>query len=159
VIKGWSRLSWLRTGTNGGSSRILYCTLSFHGAGISWPAEQLSIKSQLVVFNKILMKELAIYVYILWVMTPSVFRLYSAEFLPITLTARSKAWTVFARSKTGIVCSNPTNGMDVCVRLFCVCIVLCVVATLRGADPPSKESYRLCKRSRHWKSGQVRQGV
>jgi hypothetical protein len=27
---------------------------------------------------------------------------------------------VFARSKTGIVGSNPTRGMDVCVRLFCV---------------------------------------
>jgi hypothetical protein len=22
--------------------------------------------------------------------------------------------------------SNPTRGMDVCVRLFCVCVVLCV---------------------------------
>jgi hypothetical protein len=29
----------------------------------------------------------------------------------------SKAWT-------GIVGSNPTWGMDVCVRLFCVCVVL-----------------------------------
>jgi hypothetical protein len=46
--------------------------------------------------------------------------------LPITVTARSKARIVFARSNTGIVGSNPTQNMDVCVRLFCVCVVLCV---------------------------------
>jgi hypothetical protein len=40
--------------------------------------------------------------------------------------ARSKAWTVFARWNTGIVGSNPTRGVNVCVRLFCVCVVLCV---------------------------------
>jgi hypothetical protein len=37
-----------------------------------------------------------------------------------------KAWTVFARSNTGLVGSNPTQGIDVYVRLFCVCVVLCV---------------------------------
>jgi hypothetical protein len=46
--------------------------------------------------------------------------------LPITVAARSKAGTFFARSNTGIVSLNPTRGMDVCVRLFYVCIVLCV---------------------------------
>jgi hypothetical protein len=35
-----------------------------------------------------------------------------------------------ARSNTGIVGSNPTQGMDVCVRLFCVCVVLCVGSDL-----------------------------
>jgi hypothetical protein len=44
---------------------------------------------------------------------------------PITVAARSKAGNVFARSNTGIVGSNPTQGMDVCLRLFCVCVVLC----------------------------------
>jgi hypothetical protein len=44
--------------------------------------------------------------------------------VPITVTVRCKAWSVFARSNTGIVVSNPTWGMDVCVRLFCVCVVL-----------------------------------
>jgi hypothetical protein len=38
---------------------------------------------------------------------------------PNTVAARSKTWTVFARSNIGIVGSNPTQGMDVCV-LFCV---------------------------------------
>jgi hypothetical protein len=33
----------------------------------------------------------------------------------ITVAARSKARTVFARSNTGIVGSNPTRRMDVCV--------------------------------------------
>jgi hypothetical protein len=37
---------------------------------------------------------------------------------PITVAARSKAWTVFASSNTGIVGSNPTRGIDICVRLF-----------------------------------------
>jgi hypothetical protein len=41
-------------------------------------------------------------------------------YVPITAAARSEAWTVFARSDAGIVGSNPTRGMDVCVRLFCV---------------------------------------
>jgi hypothetical protein len=39
---------------------------------------------------------------------------------------RPKALTVFARSNAGIVGSNPTQCMNVCVRLFCVCVVLCV---------------------------------
>jgi hypothetical protein len=46
--------------------------------------------------------------------------------LPIAVAARSKAWTVFARSDAVIVGSNPTQGMYVCVRLFYVCVILCV---------------------------------
>jgi hypothetical protein len=34
--------------------------------------------------------------------------------------------TVAARYNAGIVGSNPTEGMDVSVYLFCVCVVLCV---------------------------------
>jgi hypothetical protein len=40
----------------------------------------------------------------------------------VTVAARSKAWNVFARSNAGIVGSNPTQGMDICLCLFCVCI-------------------------------------
>jgi hypothetical protein len=50
---------------------------------------------------------------------------------PITVAARSKAWTVFARSNTGIVGSNRTRYVDGC-------------AALRRTDPPSKEPYILC---------------
>jgi hypothetical protein len=46
--------------------------------------------------------------------------------LPITAAVSSKAWTVFARSNTGIVGSNPTLCTDVFVRLFRLCVVLCV---------------------------------
>jgi hypothetical protein len=63
---------------------------------------------------------------------------------PITVASRSKTWTVFARSNTGFVGSNPTQGMDVCVRLVCVCVVLCVDSGLATGWSPSKESYRLC---------------
>jgi hypothetical protein len=34
--------------------------------------------------------------------------------------------------------------MDVCVRLYCDCAVLCIGSAFQWADPPSKESYRLC---------------
>jgi hypothetical protein len=34
---------------------------------------------------------------------------------PITVTARSKVWTIFALTNTRIVGSNPTQGMNVCV--------------------------------------------
>jgi hypothetical protein len=67
------------------------------------------------------------------------------------VAARARAWIIFPHSNTGVVGSNPTQGMDVCVRWFCVCVVLCVG---RGLDPPSKGSYWLCVGSRNWKSGQ-----
>jgi hypothetical protein len=41
---------------------------------------------------------------------------------PITLATLSKARNVFALSNTKIVGSNPTQGMDVCFCLFCVCV-------------------------------------
>jgi hypothetical protein len=67
--------------------------------------------------------------------------------VPITVTARSKAWIVFARSKSGIVGSDPTEGMDVRVCVYSVFVLSCVqVAALRRADPSFKESYRLCKK-------------
>jgi hypothetical protein len=37
--------------------------------------------------------------------------------VPITVAARSKA-----RSEAGILGSNPTEGMDVYLRLFCFCV-------------------------------------
>jgi hypothetical protein len=40
------------------------------------------------------------------------------------VAARSNAWTAFARSNAEIVRSNPTQGMDVFVRLFWVCVFL-----------------------------------
>jgi hypothetical protein len=39
---------------------------------------------------------------------------------PITVASLYKASAVFARSNTRIV------GSNVCVRLFCLCVVLCV---------------------------------
>jgi hypothetical protein len=45
--------------------------------------------------------------------------------LPITVAALSKVYNVFAYPNSWILGSNPTQVMDVCVRLFCVCVVLC----------------------------------
>jgi hypothetical protein len=52
------------------------------------------------------------------------------------VAARSKAWTAFARSNAGIVGSNPTQGMDICMRLFCVCVALCVGSGLASGWSP-----------------------
>jgi hypothetical protein len=40
----------------------------------------------------------------------------------VSVTERTKAWTVFVLSNTGIVGSNPTQVMNVCLYLFCVCV-------------------------------------
>jgi hypothetical protein len=42
--------------------------------------------------------------------------------LEITVAARSKARNVFARSNTEIMGSNPTQSMDICLHLFCLCV-------------------------------------
>jgi hypothetical protein len=60
------------------------------------------------------------------------------------MAARSKTRTVFNRSSTGNMGSNPARGMDVCPRFFCVALS-CVGVTLRRADPPSKECYQMSK--------------
>jgi hypothetical protein len=74
--------------------------------------------------------------------------------MSITVTVRSNAWTVFVHLKYGVAGSNRTRGMDVCVCLFCVCLVLCVGSGLATGWSPPKWSYRLCKWLRNWKSGQ-----
>jgi hypothetical protein len=55
---------------------------------------------------------------------------------PIAVAARSKTWSLFAPSNAAIVGSNPTQGIDVCVRLFCVCFVLCVGSGLATGWSP-----------------------
>jgi hypothetical protein len=64
------------------------------------------------------------------------------------MAALSKAWTVVARSNSGVVSSNSARGMDVYVRLFCVCVVVCVgtgLATdwsrVQGVLPSVKKDY------------------
>jgi hypothetical protein len=75
------------------------------------------------------------------------------KWTPITVAARSNALTVIARSNAGIVGSNPTKAWMSCVRLFCVCVVLCVGSDLamgwqlvQGVLPSVKEITKLKKR-------------
>jgi hypothetical protein len=75
--------------------------------------------------------------------------------MPITVAARSKAWTIFARSNAGILGSNPAQGMDVCVRLFCVCVVLCAGSGLTTGWPPVLEVLPTVYRIKKLKSGQT----
>jgi hypothetical protein len=81
--------------------------------------------------------------------------------MPITVDVRSKAWTVFALSNSGIVGSNPTQGLVVCiVCVYSVFVLFCVyVEAFRRADPPSKESYRLWIDEETEKIGQGPQGL
>jgi hypothetical protein len=58
------------------------------------------------------------------------------SFTPTKVAALSKAWNVFVRSNTGFVGSNPTRGMDVCVRLFYICVDLCVGCDLATGWSP-----------------------
>jgi hypothetical protein len=54
-------------------------------------------------------------------------------------TRAEKIWliTVVVRSvDTGLVGSNPTRGMGICLLLFCVYIVLCVDNGLAAGLPP-----------------------
>jgi hypothetical protein len=55
------------------------------------------------------------------------------------------AWTAFSRSNAGIASSNPTQGMDVYVRLLCVC-VLCVGSGLATGWYPVQGFLHLCKK-------------
>jgi hypothetical protein len=52
--------------------------------------------------------------------------------LQITVSARSKAWTLLAHWNAGIVCSNPTQSMNVCV-CFSVFLLFCVGSVLATA--------------------------
>jgi hypothetical protein len=58
--------------------------------------------------------------------------------------ARSKARNVFIHSNTPIIVSNPSRGMDVCIRLFCVCVVLCVGSGLATGLIPRPRSPTDC---------------
>jgi hypothetical protein len=69
---------------------------------------------------------------------------------PITVAARSKAWTVFARSNTGIVGSNPTRCLNICVRVFCIC-VLCIGSCLVTDWSPAQGVLPTVHRLRNWK--------
>jgi hypothetical protein len=77
----------------------------------------------------------------------------------ITVAARPKAWTFFTCSNTGIMGSNSTRVMNVCVRLFCVCVVLCVGSGLSTGWSPVQGVLRTVYKLRNWKDGQGPQRV
>jgi hypothetical protein len=62
-------------------------------------------------------------------------------------------------SNTGIVGSNLTRCMDVCVRLVGVCVVLCVGSGLATGWSPVQGVLPTVYRLRNWKSGQGPQGL
>jgi hypothetical protein len=78
----------------------------------------------------------------------------TTEMMPITV-----AWTVFTRSNAGIVGSNPTQGMNVCLRFFCVYVVLCVDSGLALGWSPFQVVLPPVHRLRNWKISQGPQGL
>jgi hypothetical protein len=70
-------------------------------------------------------------------------------------TTRSKSWTIFDRSKAGIMVSNPTWGMDIFVRLFCLCCPVCRQRPWNGLiTRPRSPAVCLKKRLWNWRRGQ-----
>jgi hypothetical protein len=59
--------------------------------------------------------------------------------LPITVAARPRGLRheLFSPAQTFVIVgSNPIRGMDVCVLLFCVCVVLCAGSGLATGLSP-----------------------
>jgi hypothetical protein len=63
---------------------------------------------------------------------------------------------VFPHSNTEVIGSNPTRSMNVCVRLFCVYVVLCEGRILATGWSPDQGVLPTVYRLRHWKRGQGR---
>jgi uncharacterized membrane protein len=73
----------------------------------------------------------------------------------ITVAAEFIAWTFFVRSNAAIVGSNPTQGIGVYVRIFWVCVVLCVGRGLAtGWSLIQIVLPTVYRGPRNWKSGQ-----
>jgi hypothetical protein len=66
------------------------------------------------------------------------------SFTMFPVAARSKVWTAFVRSNAGIMGSKPTRGINVCVRLLCLCVVLCVDSGLATDWTPVQEFITDC---------------
>jgi hypothetical protein len=60
--------------------------------------------------------------------------------------ARSKAWTLFVSTSTETVGSIPILSMEVCVRLFCLYVVVCVGVGLATSWSPYKEPYHCIRK-------------
>jgi hypothetical protein len=58
-------------------------------------------------------------------LTPSIGKCPESISVDVDSFADQSGRAVFARSNTKIVISNLTRGLDVCMRSFCVCVVLC----------------------------------
>jgi hypothetical protein len=79
----------------------------------------------LVLANIMRFKEIVLFIY---------FFFWQDSYLIVA--ALCKARFFFSRSNIGIVGSNPTQRMDVCLRLFCICVVLFVGSGLATGRSP-----------------------
>jgi hypothetical protein len=66
------------------------------------------------------------------------------------MAARSEAWTVFALSNIGVVGSNPTQSMGVCLCLFCVCVGSPPCDGLNSRPRSPTDCLRLAIHGRHF---------
>jgi hypothetical protein len=70
----------------------------------------------------------------------------------MTVAARPK---VFVGSNNGVVGSNPTRGMDVCARLFCIYVVLCVGSGLATGWSPVQGALPTVYWLRNWRKAKI----
>jgi hypothetical protein len=82
------------------------------------------------------------------------FYLDRSHIRPTTVAAPFKAWTVFALSNAVIVGSNPTQGIDACVLLFRVCVILCAGSDLATGWSSVQVALPTVYRIKNLKSGQ-----
>jgi hypothetical protein len=75
------------------------------------------------------------------------------------MAARSNSWTIFTLSNTVIVGLNPTGGMNVCVHVFCVCVVLYVGSGLAMGWSLVRGVVRTMYGLRNWKKLPGPQGL
>jgi hypothetical protein len=75
------------------------------------------------------------------------------------MAAGSKAWTVVARSNAGVLGSNPTRGIDVCMCVYSVCVVLCVGNGLATEWSPFQGVLPTLYRIKKLKAAKAQQGV
>jgi hypothetical protein len=98
----------------GGACRFIVSTLPFRQRGWNFCVTRLLSQQHNLTFKSPL------------IINPcSLYLTFVRSNLPITVTARSKALNTISHLTCGIVGSNHNRGIDVCPRVFCVCVILC----------------------------------
>jgi hypothetical protein len=130
-------------------SRLIseYCQTVFRLSSFLWQYLFLFVISPLLITHLLLLTSFSF---------SSLFFLSYIMSRPVTVAARPKAWTAFARSNAGIVWVRIPLKAWMSVSVHSVCVVLYVGSGLATGWSSVKKSRRLCKRSRKLKKKERR---